>query len=100
MDGSGESLLAAMREAMKASRCPVISSVGLDPREAAAMYLALYSKLLLRTHANVLEFSPANTQAADSLSISKQSSNKRKATLLKGARRHVSQSRRDEHGRI
>jgi len=101
MDGSGESLLAAMREAMKSSRCPAISSAGLEPQEAAAMYLALYSKLLVRTHAKILGFSPAHIQAADTLSSFEQSSNNRKAAaLMKGTSRPVLQSRGDEHGRI
>lgn len=97
-DSSGESLLTAMREAIKTPRRTTISSVGLNPQEAATMYLALYSKLLLRTHAKVLGYSPANTQAADSLSIFEQSSNNRRAALMKGASRPVSQSRGDEHG--
>lgn len=99
-DGSGESLVAAMREAMKSPRRSAISSIALDPQEAAVMYLALYSRLLLRTHAKELGFSPATTQAADSLSIFEQSRNNRKAALMKEASRPVSQSRGDEHGRI
>jgi len=100
MDGSGESLLAAMREAMKASRCPAISSAGLDPQEAATMYLSLYSRLLSRTHVKVFRFSRANTQVTDSLLISEQSHNNRRAAFVNGAGRPVSQSRGDEHGRI
>jgi glycosyltransferase involved in cell wall biosynthesis len=46
-DSSGESLVAALQKALKAPRSAVISSTGLAPQQAAAMYLALYSKLML-----------------------------------------------------
>ncbi len=69
-DGSGESLLAAMREAMKTPRMETISSAGLYPQEAAAMYLALYSRLLLQTRGNIMQSSSSDASASDSLSAS------------------------------
>lgn len=52
MDVSGESLLAAMREAIRAPRHLRNFPAGLEPPQTAAMYLSLYSELLLRKREN------------------------------------------------
>jgi len=49
MDSSGESLLTALRHALHLPRGAASSPAGLQPRQAAAMYLALYSRLALRS---------------------------------------------------
>src|SRR5665213_1679773 len=48
-DGTGESLLTALRNALHLPRGAASSAPGLQPQQAAAMYLALYSKLALRS---------------------------------------------------
>jgi glycosyltransferase involved in cell wall biosynthesis len=64
MDESGESLLAAIREARRTPRSPSISPIGLDPQQAAAMYFAMYSKLILRKGTNTSQPSWAGHPAA------------------------------------
>lgn len=54
-DGSGESLLVAIQEALKTTRNVSTSPVGLEPQQAATMYLALYSDLLRRKQASIAE---------------------------------------------
>ena len=70
MDTSGESLLIAMREAMKAQHRPTISSAGLDSQEAAAMYLALYFRLLLSSGRKREVALTADVRASGGLSAS------------------------------
>ena len=48
-DGSGEWLLTALRHALRLPRSAECSSSTFQPQQAAAMYLALYSKLALRS---------------------------------------------------
>lgn len=47
-DGSGESLFTALEEGLKSPHNSKASPVGLEPHQAAAMYFALYSRLLQR----------------------------------------------------
>jgi glycosyltransferase involved in cell wall biosynthesis len=48
MDSTGESLLSAMRQAIQTPCHATIYSAGLDPRQAGAMYMDIYSQLLFR----------------------------------------------------
>jgi glycosyltransferase involved in cell wall biosynthesis len=70
LDASGESLLAAVRQAIETPRDIVISPAGYDPRQAAAMYLALYSSLLLRQQTKATQSLSINASASGPLSTS------------------------------
>lgn len=54
-DGSGESLLAALQQVLKAPCNVEGRPVGLDPHQAATMYIALYSGLLDRQQMSVAD---------------------------------------------
>ncbi|WP_263356192.1 glycosyltransferase family 4 protein [Acidicapsa ligni] len=73
-DNSGESLLTALQKAITTPRSTAISPVGLEPQQAAAMYLALYSSLLLGKRTNVLQPLSAAHQTSGLLSASIQTS--------------------------
>jgi glycosyltransferase involved in cell wall biosynthesis len=60
MDSTGESLVAAVQKAIAAPRVAAVFAAALDPRRAAAMYLALYSRLLLNKQTR-----PGQSPAAD-----------------------------------
>jgi glycosyltransferase involved in cell wall biosynthesis len=66
-DNRGESLVAALGKAMQAPRVAAPRQAGLDPQQAAAMYLALYSKVLLQKQANVFQPSPADLSVSGDL---------------------------------
>jgi glycosyltransferase involved in cell wall biosynthesis len=66
-DNSGEALVAALQKSLKAPRSAVISSTGLDPRQAAGLYLALYSKLMLPNRINHFKPSPADLSVSGDL---------------------------------
>jgi glycosyltransferase involved in cell wall biosynthesis len=66
-DSSGEALIAALQKALKAPRSKVISSTGLDPQQAAAMYLTLYSKLMLPNRINHFKPSQADLPVSGDL---------------------------------
>jgi glycosyltransferase involved in cell wall biosynthesis len=66
-DSSGESLVSALQKALKTPRSAVISSTGLDPQQAAAMYLALYSKLVRPNRKNHFKPFPADLPVSGDL---------------------------------
>jgi glycosyltransferase involved in cell wall biosynthesis len=66
-DATGESLLAALQNALHLPRVAASSPPGLQPQQAAAMYLALYSKLALRSPAPVFQPSHADLSAPGDL---------------------------------
>jgi glycosyltransferase involved in cell wall biosynthesis len=66
-DGSGESLVAAIRNALRLPRGTDPSPAGFQPQQAAAMYLALYSKLALRSPINIFQPSHADLSAPGDL---------------------------------
>jgi glycosyltransferase involved in cell wall biosynthesis len=59
-DDNGESLIAALREAMTTPRSSVTASPGLNPEQAAVLYLDLYAELLARKHS-----APSQPQVTD-----------------------------------
>jgi len=64
LDHSGESLIAALRRAIATPQRHAESSVGLEPRQTAAMYLDLYARLLTRnrSHAPRSDLAPATAR--------------------------------------
>jgi glycosyltransferase involved in cell wall biosynthesis len=100
LDESGESLLAAIREAMTSPFCPAMSSIGCEPRTAAAMYLDLYSRLLLPTPAKVSASSSAQIHAISSFPTFEQPYKNGETTPMKGANCPVSYSRGRGHGHV
>jgi glycosyltransferase involved in cell wall biosynthesis len=66
-DGSGESLLTALRHALRLPRSAECSSSAFYPQQAAAMYLALYSKLALRSPIHLFQSSHADLSAPGDL---------------------------------
>jgi glycosyltransferase involved in cell wall biosynthesis len=66
-DSTGESLLAALQNALHLPRSGASSPAGFQPQQAAAMYLALYSKLALHSPLNAFQPSPANISAPGDL---------------------------------
>jgi glycosyltransferase involved in cell wall biosynthesis len=66
-DGSGESLVTALQNALRIPRGAESSPAGFQPQQAAAMYLALYSKLALRSPINIFQPSHADLSAPGDL---------------------------------
>jgi glycosyltransferase involved in cell wall biosynthesis len=66
-DTNGNALVAAMRNAFSLRCGSQISEPGLQPRQAAAMYLALYAKLAQRNPIHALEPSPVDLSASGDL---------------------------------
>jgi glycosyltransferase involved in cell wall biosynthesis len=70
IDSTGESLLAAVQKAIGTPRIAAVSAAVLDPRRAAAMYLALYFRLLLHKHTRLVQSPAADLPASAPLSAS------------------------------
>lgn len=66
-DTSGESLVSALRQALSLPRGVESSPAGFQPQQAAAMYLALYSKLALRSPISTFQPSHADLSAPGDL---------------------------------
>lgn len=66
-DSSGESLVTALRYVLYLPRGAESSPAGLQPQQAAAMYLALYSKLALRSPISIFQPSRADLSAPGDL---------------------------------
>ena len=66
-DASGESLVTALRHTLCLPRGAESSPAGFHPQQAAAMYLALYSKLALRSPISIFQRSHADLSAPGDL---------------------------------